>query len=254
MAKSKTKVKPAAPPPANAWRNRITGYGEVDPTQLLANPKNWRIHPESQQEALGAVLDLVGWVQVAAIVNQRTGFVVDGHLRVSLAISRKEPSIPVGYVDLTDAEEDLILASFDPISGAAVTDSEKLNALLGGLDFANASLDSLFAGWRPAWSGETVNTDTAILDEGQKTTLQDVTTEPEGDAGSGGAGSRDLGNTATQIKPVLYAKEIAVFESALRSTAERNRGKALIQICQFYLDHGRAEGQLDVQLEGLAAH
>jgi hypothetical protein len=67
---------------------------------------------------------------------------------------------------------------------------------------------------------------------------------------------RDLGNTATQIKPVLYAEEIAVFETALRTTGERNRGKALIQVCQFYLDHARsdAEGQLDIQLESLAAN
>jgi hypothetical protein len=59
------------------------------PDQLLANPRNWRIHPKAQQEALAAVLDQVGWVQ-DIIVNQRTGHVVDGHARIALAISKQE--------------------------------------------------------------------------------------------------------------------------------------------------------------------
>src|SRR5437867_4576224 len=67
------------------WRNRIVGSGEEAPDQLLANPKNWRIHPKHQQEALAGVLDEVGWVQ-EVIVNQQTGHLVDGHLRVTLAL------------------------------------------------------------------------------------------------------------------------------------------------------------------------
>ena len=60
------------------FRNRIVGYEEVDPEQLLANPRNWRIHPQNQQEALEGVLEEVGWID-DIIVNQQTGFVVDGH-------------------------------------------------------------------------------------------------------------------------------------------------------------------------------
>jgi len=33
----------------SAWRNRITGHGDEAPDQLLANPRNWRIHPAGQQ-------------------------------------------------------------------------------------------------------------------------------------------------------------------------------------------------------------
>lgn len=79
-------------PSQTEWRNRIVEYGQEAPDQLLANPANWRIHPKSQQDALAGVLDQVGWVQTV-IVNRQTGHVVDGHLRVSLAISRNEPSI-----------------------------------------------------------------------------------------------------------------------------------------------------------------
>jgi len=39
------------------WKNRIIGYGEEEPDQLLANPKNWRIHPSDQQEAVETVVE-----------------------------------------------------------------------------------------------------------------------------------------------------------------------------------------------------
>jgi hypothetical protein len=111
------------------WRSRIVDHGEVPPADLLANPKNWRIHPRHQQRALAGVLDRVGWVQ-DVIVNRSSGYVLDGHLRASLAISREEPTIPVSWVELTDAEEDVVLAGLDPLSGLAVADPDALNALL----------------------------------------------------------------------------------------------------------------------------
>lgn len=57
---------------AAPWRNRILGSGTEDPTQLLANPRNWRTHPGPQRDALRGSLATVGWVQ-QVIVNQRTG-------------------------------------------------------------------------------------------------------------------------------------------------------------------------------------
>lgn len=113
------------------WQNRIVGEDVVDADQLLANPTNWRIHPKHQQAALTGVLDSVGWVQ-RVIVNQRTGHVIDGHLRASLAISRGE-QVPVLYVDLDDDEERLILATMDPLAAMAATDAEMLEDLLRGL-------------------------------------------------------------------------------------------------------------------------
>jgi len=111
------------------WRSRIVGHGEEAPDQLLANPRNWRIHPKAQQDALAGVLSEVGWVQ-EVIVNQQTGFVVDGHLRVAMAISRGEPSVPVVYVDLSEEEETLILATLDPLAGMAVAAKDALADLL----------------------------------------------------------------------------------------------------------------------------
>jgi DNA modification methylase len=134
---------------ATAWRNRIVGHGDEAPDQLLANPKNWRIHPKAQQDALSGVLDEVGWVQ-EVIVNKITGHVVDGHLRVSLAISRQEPKIPVKYVELTPEEEALVLATLDPLAGMAATAKDALESLLAdvqpGSDAVTALLEDVARG------------------------------------------------------------------------------------------------------------
>jgi DNA modification methylase len=98
---------------------------------------------------MGAVLDEVGWVQ-QVIVNRTTGRLVDGHLRLSLALARGETTIPVVYVELTEAEEALVLASFDPITGMAIADEEKISELLSGLAVDDAALLAMLSSIVPA--------------------------------------------------------------------------------------------------------
>jgi len=136
-----------AAPPA-PWRNRIVDSGEEAPDQLLANPANWRIHPAAQQGALASVLDDVGWVK-RVLVNRRTGHIVDGHLLVELALSRQEPSVPVTYVDLSESEEALVLASLNPLAGMAVADPAKLHELLEGVTISNDELAAMLADLMP---------------------------------------------------------------------------------------------------------
>lgn len=111
------------------WADRIVGTGEQPPDQFLANPFNFRIHSGIQEDALAEVLDRVGWVR-RVLVNRTTGHVLDGHLRVALAIRRGEPLIPFEEVELTEAEEKLVLAALDPIAGMAGTDAAILASLM----------------------------------------------------------------------------------------------------------------------------
>lgn len=114
---------------SGGWKNRIIGEADIAPDQLLANPLNWRIHPKFQQDALRGVLSDVGWVQ-RIIVNQATGNIIDGHLRVSLALRHGAETVPVLFVDLTEDEENEILATLDPLGAMAGTDKAKLDELL----------------------------------------------------------------------------------------------------------------------------
>lgn len=113
----------------NSWADRIVGTEDVNPFELMANPANWRIHPREQRDALAGVMDRVGWVQ-HVIVNVVTQHVLDGHLRIDLAMERGEPSVPVLFVNLSDDEERLMLAALDPLAGMAVTDDAKLRDLV----------------------------------------------------------------------------------------------------------------------------
>ena len=114
------------------WKNRIIGHGEEPLDAILFNPSNWRIHPKEQQEALEGVLSQVGWVQ-DVIINKHAGNLIDGHLRCQVAARNNEKTIPVVYVDLSAEEENLILASLDPIAAMAATDKTKLDDLLQGI-------------------------------------------------------------------------------------------------------------------------
>lgn len=111
------------------WKNKIVAHGEESPKDLMASPWNWRTHPRHQQEALkGAIAD-VGFIR-SVTVNRTTGHVVDGHLRVELAIQEGQTSIPVEYVELTEEEEKEALLSLDPIAAMAGAETERVQELL----------------------------------------------------------------------------------------------------------------------------
>lgn len=121
------------------WRNSIVRYGGESPDQLLANPLNFRIHPKTQQMALEGAINDLGWL-APVIVNEVTGHVIDGHLRVELALSRGEASVPVAYVHLTEAQEAEALATFDPIGNMAIPDKAKLDQLLRDVETGDAAV------------------------------------------------------------------------------------------------------------------
>lgn len=121
------------------FKNRIIGSGDYPLDQIQFNPRNWRVHPLNQQNALKGVLDEVGWVQ-EVIVNQRTGNLIDGHLRCQLAAREGATTIPVKFVDLSEDEEALVLSTLDPIAAMATTDKQKLDELFASIDTENADV------------------------------------------------------------------------------------------------------------------
>jgi len=125
-------------------KNRIVGSGEEQLDQIMFNPRNWRIHPLSQQDALKGVLEEVGWVQ-QVIVNKRTGNLIDGHLRCQLAAREGAVTIPVVYVDVSEDEEALVLATLDPIGAMAATDKQKLDELFQDINSDNENVQKMIA-------------------------------------------------------------------------------------------------------------
>jgi ParB-like chromosome segregation protein Spo0J len=132
---------------SSTWRNRIIGHGVERPDQLLANPHNFRRHPNVQREALRGSLSEVGVIS-PVIVNTTTGHLVDGHARVEEYLTAGVPEIDVIYVELTEEEEKLALLALDPVGAMAVNDHRALNALLDAVDADNAGLADLLADLR----------------------------------------------------------------------------------------------------------
>ena len=124
------------------WHNRITGYGEEAPDTLLANPRNFRRHPKHQQDALAGVLRDVGVVQ-NVIVNRTTGLVVDGHARIALAVLHKQTTIPITYVELSEDEEAIILATLDALADMATVDAAILENLLRDVTTGDAAVQAM---------------------------------------------------------------------------------------------------------------
>lgn len=98
-----------------------------------------------------ATLEKIGWLD-EIIVNTVTGHVINGHMRVSIAMRDNEPTVPVRYVELSQEEENLALATFDTVSGMATTDKDVLEALLMETEPGGGILEQFLSTMLPAGS------------------------------------------------------------------------------------------------------
>ena len=144
------------------WVSKIVGYGLEDPEQLLANPLNPRRHDRHQQEVMVAMLREVGFVQ-DVIVNQTTGNLIDGHLRVQLALRAGANTIPVKYVALDPETERAAIATLDAITGLAETSEEAFDELLQSVATGEAELQGFLSTLYE--SGGSLPDDTAAGDD-----------------------------------------------------------------------------------------
>jgi len=124
------------------WDNRIIGYSQEPPDQLLAHYANTNNHTPEQREALKALLEDVGIVK-NVIVNDRTGRMLDGHLRCEEAITANQETIPVTHVDLSEEEETKIILFLDPIARLAYPHQENIELLLETVELDCEPLENL---------------------------------------------------------------------------------------------------------------
>lgn len=124
-------------------KDRIKSFRRVKAADLLPNPKNWRVHPEAQQNALRGILAEVGWADAVLARETKDGLMlIDGHLRAEVA---PDENVPVLVLDVTDSEADLILATHDPLTGLAEADKERLEELLHGINTSSPNLQAMLA-------------------------------------------------------------------------------------------------------------
>ena len=102
----------AVPDGPARWRNRIVGHASRNPNSLVPNPYG-QVEPlDFELDMAWGTLEKIGWF-LPVIVNQVTGHIVNGHSRVTMAITRGEALVPVMYVNLSIEEERRVRDFFD---------------------------------------------------------------------------------------------------------------------------------------------
>lgn len=119
---------------AFTWRSRIVGTGKIAVDDVLFHPMNPKIHPDIQRETLREIIGALGQL-APIIVNQRNGMLVDGEERSWLASAIQAETgerveLDVIYVDLSEAEHEQALISFDAVGDLALPDPARLKELL----------------------------------------------------------------------------------------------------------------------------
>lgn len=119
------------------WDNRITRY-EVIPTATVAqsfNSLNARLHSLAQQDTVLNLIEKIGYIQ-PIIINQNTNRLIDGHLRLALALREGQKEISAIWVNLTPAEEKAALLTLDATSRQATYSANQLELLVNDLALA----------------------------------------------------------------------------------------------------------------------
>lgn len=128
---------------AQTFRNRIIDYGVKPADQFLANPKNARVHPQFQRDVMKAALEEVGFV--APVIESKSGVLLDGHERIWQAMQNDNAAVPFVVVDVDEAEEDYVLATFDPITSLANYDARLLDDLLRDVNSDQPAIQQMLA-------------------------------------------------------------------------------------------------------------
>lgn len=124
-------------------RDRIKELRRVRAGELLPNPRNWRLHPPAQHDALRGVLAEVGYADALLARELPDGslMLIDGHLR---AETTPDAIVPVLVLDVDEQEADKILLTHDPLAGMAEVAGDRLQAILGDVQTDNEAVRSLF--------------------------------------------------------------------------------------------------------------
>src|SRR3954469_7697646 len=118
-------------------RDRIKELRRVRAADLRPNPRNWRLHPAEQQDALRALLTEVGYAGalLARELEDGTLMLIDGHLR---AETTPDAVVPVLVLDVNESDADKILLTHDPLAGMATISDANLQKLLAEVQVESA--------------------------------------------------------------------------------------------------------------------
>lgn len=126
-------------------RDRIKALRRVRASELKPSPRNWRTHPQTQQDALRGVLAEIGYADALLARELPDGSLelVDGHLRAEIT---PDQEVPVLVLDLTEEEAAVVLATLDPLAALAEANQQALGELLASIETGSDALQAMLNG------------------------------------------------------------------------------------------------------------
>lgn len=200
--------------------------------ELQENPLNWRSHPDAQRELIRDILSRIGWVS-GIIVNERTGRIIDGHMRVEEARRAGDLTVPATFVDLSDEEERDILALVDNVGSLHQPDDVKLLELV-----------------REAQERHQSGAISQLLIElGEDAEFRGVSDDEAGDEDNAQAPPRPL----KTVSLVVALQDIPLLERALTLASKKDQASALPEILTHYVQRQHHASSQDLDSLTLAA-
>jgi len=123
-------------------RDRIKELRRVRASKLAPNPRNWRVHPDAQRDALRGVLAEVGYADALLARELPDGGLelVDGHLR---AETTPDALVPVLVLDVDEQEAQKILLTHDPLAEMAIADQQQVHDLIESCPFEHPQVNQM---------------------------------------------------------------------------------------------------------------
>lgn len=128
---------------SNAIRNRIKGHRRVRAGDLVPHEWNFRLHPEHQKAALGALYEEIGFARSLLAYELPDGRLklIDGHLRRDMD---PDMEVEVEVLDVTDEEARALLLSIDPLAALAESQEQLHKRLLELTPTNSAELQAIW--------------------------------------------------------------------------------------------------------------
>ncbi len=122
-------------------RDRVIELRRIKAGDLIPDPRNWKLHPERQQEALRGILREIGIADVLLGRETPEGVVlIDGHGRSDLDAKQVWPVV---ILDVNESEAAELMAFADPIAAMAQKEDAALDAILAEVNTEEEALQQL---------------------------------------------------------------------------------------------------------------
>ena len=199
-----------------------------DPSSLVLDPNNAKVHTEADLEKIGHSLNAFGFRKNAIAVQEKTRIVYAGNGIVQWLIASEVKVCPVVWIpeSMTESEAKAFALADNQSATLADYDWSEILARLGEVqnDFTAEEL-----GFNPEVVSSAFD-EIGSVDEAIESMRKTDISAPS-----------EARNKSGLVKLLFLPTELATVEKALRAANQPSRGEALSVICQAYLEGIDAE-------------